>query len=594
MQPSVWRTGTEGLRGRVASLRDRRKHEAPVASPVAERIAARDPHVFGGTETSGRQWRRDEGQPFRRAAGQRPPLPDHSPPRNPDSSEDPIDAEVLQQRRLVHRAAAVDAQHDPPLGHQAQAEEALLHPGPPVHPAHQTQPVEQRVDDNQSAAAGEIGRAVPEAQRPSGTSHARPASGIIASHRPGALRCGSCFRRPPRSLRSWAVRFYHRVAGSGMTPVSALFTASAFTGLAASFIGTVSAQVVAISAEPVCATGQCHVALSDSVFLTGIPADVENRLVRDMVRDPKSGILYALFERAPDAVYVFDSTGRHSNTLEPRGNDPNTYITRVDLDSEGRLQIVDRGHNTRMVLDSRSADVIEQHTIETPGRVWDIVFGPSVYVASGPIATRDAAGFPLHAYDYQGRWQLSFGVIQPAFRGDLMPLLLRWVTPADSSSFWATPMNEYRLQRWTFDGRKLAELAGERRWFTPWVRPPPTRSLDHAPYTYVAGMTSDNSGRLWILFAMPAPEWREALDTLRDQMGNRMIRPGARYRDSVVELVDPSRGILIASARLQGSWSGFADSRHLWRTWIDAGGKAHTIVVAVGLSQTTTNNESRQ
>ena len=51
------------------------------------------------------------------------------------------------------------------------------------------------------------------------------------------------------------------------------------------------------------------------------------------------------------------------------------------------------------------------------------------------------------------------------------------------------------------------------------------------------------------------------------------------------ELVDPVRGTLVASTRLEGSWSGFVGPGRIWRTWIDADGKAHTIVAAVGLSR---------
>lgn len=60
---------------------------------------------------------------------------------------------------------------------------------------------------------------------------------------------------------------------------------------------------------------------------------------------------------------------------------------------------------------------------------------------------------------------------------------------------------------------------------------------------------------------------------------------GSRYHDTVLELVDPVRGTLVASTRLEGSWSGFVGPDRIWRTWIDADGKAHTIVAAVGLSR---------
>lgn len=174
-----------------------------------------------------------------------------------------------------------------------------------------------------------------------------------------------------------------------------------------------------------------------------------------------------------------------------------------------------------------------------------------------------------------------------------MPLLVRWLSWADSSSFWAAPTNEYRLERWTFDGRKLAELVGDREWFKPWVNRPDDRSPHRPPKPFLSALTSDHAGRLWVLFGIASPRWSEALDTLRDQMGSRLIRPGGIYRNSVLEVVDPTRSALIASTRIEGSWTGFADSRHLWRTWIDAGREARTIVVTLGFHDAGEGGRSR-
>ena len=350
--------------------------------------------------------------------------------------------------------------------------------------------------------------------------------------------------------------------------------------------GVATAQVVTVRADAAC--DRCRIVLSDTISLTAMPADVENALVRNMVRDPESGMLFVLFDRVPATVYVFDAGGSYLRSLEPQDDNPDSHFVTIGLDLEGRLHVVDRsGGDTgeRIVLSRLTGETIERHGVELARYVWDIAFGQSKYVASGAIATRETAGYPLHVYDERGRWQTSFGVSEPAFRGELRTLLLRWVTSADSSTFWAAPLNEYRLEKWTFEGRRLQELVGDRAWFGTWVSRPVVRSLDRPPEPFFAGLTSDGSRRLWVLVGVPAPRWHEALDTLRDRMGNRLIRPGGRYQDSVLELVDPVEGSLVASMRLQGSWSGFSDSRHLWRTWIDADGKAHTIVVAFGLIQ---------
>ena len=169
----------------------------------------------------------DQGQLLRGAARKRPALPDHSPQqfvqkrdhalgrqpqpapesrgvRHPGPAEDPAHVPPLQQGQVVHHPAAVEKQRDPHLGHPARAEKTLLLLCPAVDPARQGEPVEQLADQNQPAAVGKIARAVPDAQRPSGTLYMGPASGMMMSHRPGDLRFGSFFVQTPRNLRPWA------------------------------------------------------------------------------------------------------------------------------------------------------------------------------------------------------------------------------------------------------------------------------------------------------------------------------------------------------------------------------------------------------
>ena len=146
------------------------------------------------------------------------PAPEGRGVRHPHPPEDPAHAPLIEQRQVVHHAAAVEQQDQPRLNHQRRSEEALLLPRPGVHPAGQSQPVEQLADQNQAAAVGEIPGAVPDAQRASGTLYMGPASRMMMSHRPGALRCGSFFLDTPRNLRPRAVRFYSGIAESGLTP----------------------------------------------------------------------------------------------------------------------------------------------------------------------------------------------------------------------------------------------------------------------------------------------------------------------------------------------------------------------------------------
>lgn len=165
----------------------------------------------------------DERQPLRGPARERPPPPDHVPKqhvqernhalghlpqpapdgrgvRHPHRAEDPTYAPPVEQRQVVHHAAAVEQQDDPDLDHQRRLEQALLFPRPAVDSAAQSQPVEQLADQNEPAAIGEVLRAVADTQRLSATLNMGPASGMMVSHRLGALRFGSTCPESPRNL----------------------------------------------------------------------------------------------------------------------------------------------------------------------------------------------------------------------------------------------------------------------------------------------------------------------------------------------------------------------------------------------------------
>ena len=134
----------------------------------------------------------DQRQPLRGPARERPAPPDHVPQqrveernhalghppqpapegrgvRHPHPAEDPAHAPPVEQRQVVHHAAAVEQQDDPRLDHQRRPEEALLLPRPAIDPAAQPEPVEQLADQDQPPAVREVLRAVADTQRLSAT-----------------------------------------------------------------------------------------------------------------------------------------------------------------------------------------------------------------------------------------------------------------------------------------------------------------------------------------------------------------------------------------------------------------------------------------
>lgn len=105
----------------------------------------------------------------------------------------------------------------------------------------------------------------------------------------------------------------------------------------------------------------------------------------------------------------------------------------------------------------------------------------------------------------------------------------------------------YSIEIWDISGRHLRTLS----------RTPALLSTTLAPGSpprYVESVRYDRMGRVWTVTHVPDARWRESLGPSRDPYGREVVGVGSgmafRYHDSVVEVVDPERGILMGSIRI--------------------------------------------
>lgn len=128
----------------------------------------------------------------------------------------------------------------------------------------------------------------------------------------------------------------------------------------------------------------------------------------------------------------------------------------------------------------------------------------------------------------------------------------------------------------------MRTLVAERDWFQPWSQSV-SHTFDAPPTPTLMDVVTDGRGRLWVLTTIAAKNWVAALDEGKDIMDNQLLRPGAHYRDTVLEVFDLKHGRVIARRVLPRGWSGFADVGWLWRTWVDEAGLPQVDVTRVEL-----------
>ncbi|CAN5855410.1 hypothetical protein BH23GEM9_BH23GEM9_18590 [soil metagenome] len=162
----------------------------------------------------------------------------------------------------------------------------------------------------------------------------------------------------------------------------------------------------------------------------------------------------------------------------------------------------------------------------------------------------EAPGLPLHVIDTRdGSIIRSFGPRQPP---DAPPQRAsrRLAASRMSGSFWAARLTEYVIERWDTSGRLLLQLKRTVSWFPPNVEP----RGDGPPSPAITAIWEDERGPIWVMIVVADQNWQRNHDRLRRmQTGPEvLIQPADQHGlgDTVLEVIDPATGALLASRRL--------------------------------------------
>jgi hypothetical protein len=88
------------------------------------------------------------------------------------------------------------------------------------------------------------------------------------------------------------------------------------------------------------------------------------------------------------------------------------------------------------------------------------------------------------------------------------------------------------------------------------------------------GIVEDSLGRVWIVAATADPKWASALEEMRRSDGRpaQRVADYHRYYDTVLQVIDPRSGSLIASQRFDPYLTLVLDAAHLAGDVEDEGG----------------------
>jgi hypothetical protein len=178
------------------------------------------------------------------------------------------------------------------------------------------------------------------------------------------------------------------------------------------------------------------------------------------------------------------------------------------------------------------------------------------FVIATEVTGPSRTGLPLHLMSSDGTIAKSFGAEAPMIRPDDPRELWRVIATAGPAEVWAAHANRYEIERWDVAGILRQVLVRDTPMF------PPSRVLtgmDPIPSIIVA-LRQDPEGYVWTLLGIPKSGRAASSSRATGRTGGPPPNALNEIFDTVIEVLDPRTGTLVASRRMplmaNGFWSG--------------------------------------
>jgi hypothetical protein len=237
-------------------------------------------------------------------------------------------------------------------------------------------------------------------------------------------------------------------------------------------------------------------------------------------------------------VGVYDATGRFLRTLGRPGEGPGEF--------RYAWNVMVLPGDTILVFDS----YLRRYTIFTPE------LEPARVVSLDPL--------PIHVVPLTSDRMFGFTRVAPADSGTLVHEFVgggatrsfawldaapdvrrntryRHLAAAPAGALWLASADRYSIELWDTAGERIRTITAVRDWFPP---PDAAVTASRATAPSIDAVWSDADDRLWVLASVPDDDPPE-----REGPGENYLTGRIRLYDSMIEVLDPATGNLIAALR---------------------------------------------
>jgi len=247
-------------------------------------------------------------------------------------------------------------------------------------------------------------------------------------------------------------------------------------------------------------------------------------------------------------LFLYGEDGKFIRTIGRRGEGPGEF-SRTQLlafDAQDSLHAMDASGPKHSVF---APDLTFVRAVQQQTRTLAMRIEPSgtVFVVAPKMSGE--ASFALQVLSPDGAALQAFDPIDPNASGQAA--LGRSITVDPSGRRWSIGTAVYRLKEWSTDAQVTRVFEAKRDWIPETI--PMRLERNQQPPAQIAGLEADEAGLLWVFAVLPDANWSPPTPGSR-------LDPGSMY-DTVVEIIDPDTGRLLARSRLDPLVLPFARGR---------------------------------
>lgn len=258
------------------------------------------------------------------------------------------------------------------------------------------------------------------------------------------------------------------------------------------------------------------------------------------------------YDAADAEIMIFERDGRFVQRVGRRGQGPGEFTSIRFLRTAGDGFAAIDGAQRRITVFGPELDV--RWTVPTQLYVLGdvLALADSVIVLNGVDPRPDAVGPLLHVVTPSGV-SARFGADPEGFRFDQEFGMGRRLARSPGG-FWVARTTRYLIEEYTPSGERRRVVEREVDWFRPHLTAPTPPGPD-GPTPFIVDV-QEEGGLLWVLVAVADRDWsRAAAQTIEGPalgVGNRN-----GFFDTVIEVLDPGSGRVVASTRVDQLFEGF-------------------------------------